>query len=50
MIMLYEDSMYVAWLQQEHPDDLLNGLELNGSKERLHGNQSVLSSATESDL
>jgi len=29
---LYENSMYIAWLQQEHPDHLPGGMELNGSK------------------
>jgi len=36
-----------------HPDDLPDGLELSGSKveeNKLHSDQSVLSSATESDL
>ena len=46
---MYDDSMYVAWLQQEHPDDLPNGLELNNSLADVnepHSQQSVLDSVT----
>ena len=43
--------MCVAWLQQEHPDGLPDGLELSSSEvNELHSDQSVLSSTTESDL